>query len=132
MNNCNKDNCDSTTQTIRFLESTGIYRVCQSNKKILIESAIIAGPTKQKDVTCALKEYNIQLNCQSECFYVNTGMLNIYPGCDVEFGYRKAIYIKYTVDEKCHDNPCYESNRCTKYEKIRSRQKSFNCVKKCN
>jgi len=131
VNHCIKDNCNSKIQTIRFLESTGIHRVCHYNNKLLIKSAIIAGPTKQKDVTCALKDYNIQSNCQLECFYVDTGKLNIYPGCDVEFGKRKAIYIKYIVDKKCDDKPCCKQNICEKCGNIRTRQKSYNCVNKC-
>ena len=84
---------------LQFLESTGIHKVCEPNK-LFISKAIIAGPTKQVDVTCALQTYNNQNNSPIECLYVDTGKLNIYPGCDVEFGYRKTIQIEYLTDER--------------------------------
>ncbi len=83
---------------LQFLESTGIHKVCEPNK-LFITKAIVGGPTKQLDVTCALQNYNNQNNCPIDCLYVDTGKLNIYPGCDVEFGYRKTIQIEYIADE---------------------------------
>ena len=107
VNHCIKDNCNSKLHTLRFLESTGIHKVCHPGK-LLIKNAIISGPTKEIDVTCALKKYNKQYNCPLECFYVDTGKLNIYPGCDVEYGYRKVIHVKYMVEQRCDTKVCVE------------------------
>ena len=111
------DDCCSEVQSIRFLESTGMKKVCGHCDKISVVRAVIYGPTVSQDVTTELKEYNVQIGCPLECFYVDTGALNAYPGGDIAFGYRKAIEIEYIYetdhkcddkcDDKCHDK-CHD------------------------
>ena len=96
--------CCSEVKSVRFLESTGMQKVCSDCDKISIVSAVIYGPTQTQDVTIELKEYNVQIGCPLDCFYVDTGALNAYPGGDIEFGYRKAIQIEYMNEtNKCED-----------------------------
>ena len=84
---------------IQFLESTGIQELCEPNK-LVIKKVVVAGPTKQVDVTHIIKVSNGQVNdCPIDCVTVDTGKLNEYPGCDVEPGYRKIIQIDYVTDE---------------------------------
>ena len=113
------DNCCSEVKSVRFLESTGMKKVCGDCDKISIVRAVIYGPTQTQDVTLELKEYNIQIECPLDCFYVDTGALNAYPGGDIEFGYRKAIQVEYIhekydkCEDKCEDNGNKDVNKTT-------------------
>jgi hypothetical protein len=84
---------------IQYLESTGIQELCEPNK-LVIKKVVVAGPSKQVDITHVIKVSNGQVNdCPIDCVTVDTGKLNEYPGCDIEPGYRKIIQIDYVTDE---------------------------------
>ena len=93
---------DCSNKTVVLLESTGIKKICNINK-IILQSVIVAGPTKQNDITDVIKEFNhIVDDTPVESIYIDTGKLNSYGGCDVECGHRKSVrigYITETLDE---------------------------------
>jgi hypothetical protein len=99
----NNNNAPGKFMKYEFLESNGVYIISETNK-LYIKSVVICGPTKCADVTHKLIVVNnVTTMDPTDCIIIDTGALNIYPGCDVEPGFQKKIIVEYLVNgDSCH------------------------------
>ena len=100
---------DCTLIKQQFMESNGIVTITGPHGVILI-SAVVYGLCNMKDVTDTIKYINGQTDLPIDCIEIDTGKLNEYTECDIEFGQQKMIQIDYI--KCCGDHTHHCSDHC--------------------